>query len=336
MPSFCSAMTRCARPWCALGLVAAVAGCVAPADPAALARAEAALERARSAPRVRALAAEELERAELALEQATAVARTGAPSEHVDHLAYVAIQQAALAEARADGLVARSEIAALRQAAGLLPEDELARPAASERAETPPVKDDAVEAAQAVGSPTVIDPEVPADPWLATTSSLPPTAVVSRDPLPAGLAAGRLLAASSSRPPLVVVRPDPVQPGFAADQPPAVIPAGPPSAATSITPPTDPTLRLAALGFDDGTPSASTVDELARVAARVRDDPARTVTLDADFTAPDPLARTEMERRVELVRAALLRAGVESHRIAVRTSAPAAAPAPTLVERLAP
>jgi hypothetical protein len=98
----------------ALGLV----GCVGPATPPALGDAHAAVERARSAPRVRALAPAELELAEIALEQAGAAARAGAPRAAVEHLAYVASQRAAFAEAHAAAQVARSETRLLRRALG--------------------------------------------------------------------------------------------------------------------------------------------------------------------------------------------------------------------------
>jgi Domain of unknown function (DUF4398) len=99
-------------------LAALVAGCAAPAEHPALGQAVAAVERARGAPRVRALAAAELDRAEVALEQAGAAARAGASPDQVAHLAYVVSQRAALAEARAAERVARSEIGKLQRALG--------------------------------------------------------------------------------------------------------------------------------------------------------------------------------------------------------------------------
>jgi outer membrane protein OmpA-like peptidoglycan-associated protein len=94
----------------------AVVGCVGPPAPPALDDAHAAVERARSAPRVRALAPAELDLAEIALEQAAAAARAGAPRAAVEHLAYVASQRAAFAEARAAAQVARSDARLLRRA----------------------------------------------------------------------------------------------------------------------------------------------------------------------------------------------------------------------------
>lgn len=101
---------------CLLALV--VASCAGTTAPAALDDAHAAVERARSAPRVRALAPAELDLAETALEQAGAAARAGAPRAEVEHLAYVASQRAAFAEARAAAQVARSETRLLRRALG--------------------------------------------------------------------------------------------------------------------------------------------------------------------------------------------------------------------------
>jgi hypothetical protein len=96
----------------------AVAGCAGSAPHPALDDAHAAVERARGLPRVRALAAAELDLAEIALEQAGAAARAGAPPAEVEHFAYVASQRAAFAEARAAAELARSETRLLRRAMG--------------------------------------------------------------------------------------------------------------------------------------------------------------------------------------------------------------------------
>lgn len=105
---------RCSAPVALLVAVLA-AGCTMPAAHPALDQAHEAVERARSAPRVRALAPAELDLAEIALEQAGDAARVGAPRGQVEHLAYVASQRAALAEARAAAQVARSETKLLRR-----------------------------------------------------------------------------------------------------------------------------------------------------------------------------------------------------------------------------
>jgi Domain of unknown function (DUF4398) len=99
-------------------LAVLIAGCAAPSEHPALNQAGAAVERARSAARVRALAAAELDRAEVALEHARAAAWAGAPPDQVEHLAYVVSQRAALAEARAAERIARSEIGKLQGALG--------------------------------------------------------------------------------------------------------------------------------------------------------------------------------------------------------------------------
>jgi Domain of unknown function (DUF4398) len=99
-------------------LAALIVGCAAPTEHPALDQAGAAVERARSAARVRALAAAELDRAEVALEHARAAAWAGAPPDQVEHLAYVVSQRVALAEARAAERIARSEIGKLQGALG--------------------------------------------------------------------------------------------------------------------------------------------------------------------------------------------------------------------------
>jgi Domain of unknown function (DUF4398) len=107
----CSALLACL-------LALAVAACAGPGTYPALDDAHAAVERARSAPRVRALASAELDLAESALAQAEAAARAGAARAEVQHLAYIASQRAAFAEARAAAQIARSETRLLRRALG--------------------------------------------------------------------------------------------------------------------------------------------------------------------------------------------------------------------------
>jgi Domain of unknown function (DUF4398) len=99
-------------------VLALVSSCATPTEHPALDQAGAALERARSAPQVRARAAAELDRAEAALEQARAAARAGASPNQVEHLGYVASQRAAFAETRAAERVARSEIGKRQRALG--------------------------------------------------------------------------------------------------------------------------------------------------------------------------------------------------------------------------
>ena len=86
------------------------------ADPA-LDDAHAAVERAQRPARAR-LGRGRVGQAEIALEQAGFAARAGAPPAEVEHLAYVASQRAAFAEARAAAQVARSETRLLRRALG--------------------------------------------------------------------------------------------------------------------------------------------------------------------------------------------------------------------------
>lgn len=128
-------------------LAVAVAGCAGSAPNPALDDAHAAVERARSVPRVRALAQAELDLAEIALEQAGSAARAGASPAEVEHLAYVASQRAAFAEARAAAQVARSETRLLRRAMGQAEvetrlEDQKTRPLArKDRGPAPQEKD---------------------------------------------------------------------------------------------------------------------------------------------------------------------------------------------------
>src|ERR671919_640593 len=67
--------------------------------------------------------------------------------------------------------------------------------------------------------------------------------------------------------------------------------------------------------------------ELGRIVERLRLEPGRAVSIEADFDLPDPAARTAMERRIELIRATLLRRGIEPSRIIVRASPPREEPA---------
>ena len=219
-------------------LAALAAGCVAlRTDQVALDQARAAVEQARSAPRVRALAPAELDLAEVALQQAEAAALEGAPASHVDHLAYVASRQAALAEAHALGRVAQAEARALQRALG----------------------------------PTVVDAYAPP---------------VGEKPAAADVAAA----------------------------------GGDDAGQELVLSPSD-------LSFDDAEPSRETDRELGRIVERLRLEPGRAVSIEADFDLPDPAARTAMERRIELIRATLLRRGIEPSRIIVRASPPREEPA---------
>jgi outer membrane protein OmpA-like peptidoglycan-associated protein len=229
-------------------LAASVVGCVLPpAEHPALDQARAAVERARSAPRVRGLAAAELDRAEITLERARAAAEAGAPASHVEHLAYVASRQAALAEAHAADRVAQAEIEELQGALGRLRADAPAAdlPGSSAGGEAPPA------------------PRIDA--------SLP-----------------------------------------------------------------DLTLALSELAFDEAAPSGETARKLDEVAERLLGEPGRRLSIEADFDLPAPVARTAMERRVETVRAALLRRGIDPARISVRAVAPPEQRALSSFDRLAP
>jgi hypothetical protein len=228
-------------------LAATVVGCMAPpAEHASLDQARAAVERARSAPRVRALAATELDHAEVALERARAAAEAGAPGRHVEHLAYAASRQAALAEAHAADRVAQAEIELLQRA---------------------------------------LD---------------------------------RLLAKA----------PEDLREDRAADEP-------PPAATVDAALP-DLTLSLSELAYEGAEPGGETATSLDEVADLLISQPARKVSIEADFDLPDPVARTLMESRIETVRAALLRRGIDASRIGVRAGAAHEGRAVSSFERLAP
>ncbi len=139
-------------------LAVAVAGCAGSAPNPALDDAHAAVERARSVPRVRALAQAELDLAEIALEQAGSAARAGASPAEVEHLAYVASQRAAFAEARAAAQVARSETRLLRRAMGQAEvetrlEDQKTRPLARKDRGPAPQEEDQRQRVSAAADP---------------------------------------------------------------------------------------------------------------------------------------------------------------------------------------
>ena len=243
-------------------LAATVVGCVAPpAGDASLDQARAAVERAGGAPRVRALAPAELDQAEVALQRARAAAEAGAPAGHVEHLAYAASRQAALAEAHAADRVAQAEVELLQRALDRVP---------------------------------------------------------ARAP-------------EDLREDRVAAETQPAETRPAATRPAATRPA-----ATSAAPLPDLTLDLSELSFEDAEPSGETATRLDEVADLLIGEPARKISIAADFNLPDPVARTLMERRIETVRAAFLGRGIDASRIAVRADAAPEGRAVSSFERLAP
>ena len=90
------------------------------------------------------------------------------------------------------------------------------------------------------------------------------------------------------------------------------------AAATVETAPQELRLRLAALPFEGAEPTSDALEQLAGVAERVLRDPELSVAIEAEFDLPDPEARTVMERRVEAVRAVLVRRGIAPKRLVVR------------------
>jgi outer membrane protein OmpA-like peptidoglycan-associated protein len=270
-----------------LPLLAALASaCAVPAEHPALEQADARLEQARRSPRVRALAAVELDRAEVALEDARAAARAGAPADQVEHMAYLVSQRAALAEARAAQQVAKSQIAMLQGA----PDQALAhrRPEPRRHGRASPL------------------PRHRQRPAMAPDQA--------RAPLEEARSAPAVpLEGQEARPSLPEGQEVPV--------------ANPESAATDVaTSRQEITLSLAQLSFEGAEPSSAAREQLAALAERLLREPGRGVSIEADFDLPDPEARTEMERRVEVVRAILRQRGVAPARLVVRAVGDGPAP----------
>ena len=272
-----------------LPLLAALAsGCAVPAEHPALEQADATLEQARRAPRVRALAAAELDHAEVALEEARAAARHGAPPDQVEHLAYIVSQRAALAEARAAERVARSEIEMLQGAPD--------QPLGQERLErgrrgraSPPPRD------RQRRAPAPDQARAPLE-EAQSARAAPREAQEARPSLQENQEAHPLVQEGEEA---RVAGPDPV-------------------AADVATLPQEITLSLTQLSFDGAEPSSATLEQLAALAERLRREPGPGVSIEADFDLPDPEARTELERRVEVVRAILVQRGVAPARLVVR------------------
>src|SRR5918996_399286 len=293
-------------------LAALTAGCAMPAEHAALAQAGAAVERARSAPRVRALAAAELDRAEGALEHARAAARAGAPPDQVEHLAYVVSQRAALADARAAERVARSEIGKLQRALG----QALAHGRRLERdrpARAP------LEQAQRQRASVRENEQVPT----ALHEVQRERAAVQKNEqahAPLEQDQGQRTAVQDGQQAGAPLGQNQQQPGSAQEDQQAYT-AEPDSVAAIVeTVPQDITLSLAQLPFDGAAPTSDTLEELAALAERLLREPGPSVVIEADFDLPDPEARTMTERRVEVVRAILLRRGIEPARLVVRAA----------------
>jgi outer membrane protein OmpA-like peptidoglycan-associated protein len=101
--------------------------------------------------------------------------------------------------------------------------------------------------------------------------------------------------------------------------------------------PEDITLDLGQLPFTGAEPTSDTHEQLAAVAERLVLEPGPRLLIEADFNLPDPAARTVVERRVEVVRAILLKRGIAPARLVVRAAGDGpAAPAvtPSVVESL--
>jgi hypothetical protein len=421
-------------------LAALIAGCAAPSEDPALEQADAAVERARGEPRVRALAAAELDRAEVALEHARASARAGAPPDQVEHLAYVVSQRAALAEARAAERIARSEIGKLQHALGhVLADGRLARggftrtplrnhqhirglgqarleqdrparasPAQPDQQADVPLEQDqhergSVQQGQETRAPLEQDqlkrafvqqdsqtralleedqseralgqlrleqdrparaspaqPDQQADVPLEEdqherasvqqeqetrtpleqdqherasvqqdqqTSGPLETGRLGRAPLEIDPSA-RALLEQDQRERASVNEDQRARASVEEHQDAAT--AAPDNGTTMVgTIHQGITLSLAQLQFEGAEPTSDTLAQLAVFAERLLSERGRSILIEADFDLPDPEARTEMERRVEAVRAILVRRGIEPARLVVRAAgdAPAEPPA---------
>jgi hypothetical protein len=327
-------------------LAGLVAGCAAPAEPPALQQADAVLERARSAPRVRALAAAELDRAEVALEQARAAARAGAPPDQVEHLAYVVRQRTALAEARATERVARSEVDVLQRALDQVVADQRSeqaghgRAAFAQRERQRRARQEQARATLAQGEQQVQPKRLPIEGDQQTRATREPDrqargSVADDTAERASVRDGREARASvaddqedraavpdnqEARAPLA--ENDDVASGANGGNGRAADP-DPDAAGAAMR---DITLRLADLSFEVAEPTSETGAQLAALAERLLREPERVLSIEADFDLPEAEARTVMERRVEVVRALLLQRGIAPARLVVRAVGDGLAP----------
>jgi hypothetical protein len=298
------------------------------------------VERARRSPRVRALAAAELDRAEAALQEARDAARAGVSPEQVGHLVYIVNQRAALAEARAAQQVARSEIQMLegaldqvlvpgrlgpsRQRQASFPaRDRQPRPPGPVHARGPSADDQPahsqlqpprqagaplheVRQAQSPGQAEVLLQE--SRPALSPQEHQQPHASPP-EPQPAPAPLQELQQANRS---MEEARGAPGSPGSIWQAEAAAAAAPDPVAAEIETLPQEITLSLAQLSFAGAEPTSATDERLAAVAEQLLRGPERSVAIKAEFNLPDPAARTMLEQRVEIVRAILLRRGTPS------------------------
>jgi hypothetical protein len=329
----------------ALLLVALVTGCATPPGYPELEQADATVERARRSPRVRALAAAELDRAEVALQDAREAARAGAPPDRVEHLVYIVNQRAALAEARAAQQVARSEIEMLdralvqgrsergRQRRASYPAREQQPRAPLQLQARAPLAED-----RQAQMPLRVSQQAQAPLREARQVDAPP-----QDPQQAALSAEEAPEA-----------PGAVEEARQVDAPPQEPQRGPPSgeearqaagdveearevrgsvgaqdtaaaepdavAVDAEALPQEITLSLAQMSFAGAEPTSETGERLAAVAEQLLREPERSVSIEAEFNLPDPEARTTLEQRVEIVRAILLRRGIAPARVVVRAS----------------
>jgi hypothetical protein len=328
---------------------ALAAGCTTPAGHPALEQADAAVERARRSPRVRALAPAELDRAEVALQEARDAARAGASPDQVGHLVYIVSQRASLAEARAAQQVARSEIQMLEGALdqvfvrgrlGPGRQRQASFPARDRQPRAPvqvhprgPLADDQpahsqLQPPRQAGAPLheVRQAQSPGQAEALLQESrhalAPPQEhqqphASPPEPQPALAPLQELQQVSGS---MGEARGSPGGPGSVGQAEDVAAAAPDPLAADIGTSPQEITLSLAQLSFAGAEPTSETDERLAAVAEQLLRESERSVAIKAEFNLPDPAARTMLEQRVEIVRAILLRRGVAPERVVVRAS----------------
>lgn len=326
------------------------AGCTVPAEYPALDRADAAVERARSAPRVRALAPAELNLAEMALEQVRAAAGASAPQDQVEHLAYVVSQRAALAETRAAERVARSEIDGLQRALDQVlahgrpdPSRHTRSPLRGKQqrrvlgqvgveqdrqvAAPPPQRDQQGQPPQEENQQEHAPPEQDPQELPTVERDQQGHAWLEQDP-------GERLSVREDQ--QKHAPPEEDRQDLASTNEGQSSPGTESAVVTAIGEPVpeDIVLDLSELPFKGAEPTSDALEQLAALAERLIREPGPSVLIEADFDLPDPEARTIMERRVEVVRAVLVERGIAPARLLVRAGGdgPAEPRAPSSVE----
>jgi hypothetical protein len=286
------------------------------------------VEHARRSPRVRALAAAELDHAEVALQEARDAARAGASPDQVEHLVYIVHQRAALAEARAAQQVARSEIQMLEGALDqVLVQTRLGQ--SRQRQASFPARDRQPRAPWAEERRAQAPRQAEALPQQLEQAEMPRQSPQQAE---AHLNEAQQVHGPSQEPQQALAPLQELQqvngsmeeareaPGSARQAAGAAAAKPDPLAAGVEAVPQELTLSLAQLSFAGAEPTSETDERLAAVAEQLLRAPERRVSIKAEFNQPDPEARTMLEQRVEIVRAILLHRGVAPERVVVRAS----------------